>query len=141
MKGKTIGAIISGALLAIYLYLVYQAIQTALCEPPCLARFTSIMASTMSVIGGLVSALVIAELALTKPGDAPLARFYGSGGPPGTAKLLISLYLLAWVAAGLTALLVSFRHDGLQALNDVGQSWLGLAAAAAYAYFGVKPST
>jgi hypothetical protein len=34
----------------------------------------------------------------------------------------------------------TLNHPGqVQPLTDLGQAWLGLAAAAAYSYFGVKP--
>jgi hypothetical protein len=40
-------------------------------------NFTTGFASTMTTVGGLVSALVIAELAITKPGEVPIARAAG----------------------------------------------------------------
>lgn len=53
------------------------------------------------------------------------------------------LYLLIWVITGLAAFVVgSMQHDRvLQPLTDLGQSWLGLAVAAGYAYFGIKPQS
>jgi hypothetical protein len=43
--------------------------------------------------------------------------------------------------AGLAAFWVGYlRHQGaLPALTDLGQSWLGVAIAAGYSYFGIKP--
>jgi hypothetical protein len=44
--------------------------------------FTEGFAATMTTVGGLVSALVIAELAVTNPGEAPVARALRSGDGP-----------------------------------------------------------
>jgi hypothetical protein len=50
-------------------------------------------------------------------------------------------YVLVWVVVGLVAFVVgTLNHPGqVQPLTDLGQAWLGLAVAAAYSYFGVKP--
>ncbi len=102
------------------------------------------MTSALSLIGGLVSALVIAELAITEPGKAPVARVLDSDASVSAArfvKIVTGIYLLVWVVAGLTAFVVGYlQHPGvLQPLTDLGQSWLGLAVAAGYAYFGIQP--
>ena len=50
------------------------------------------------------------------------------------------IYLLVWVLVGLAAYLVgTMWYPGkLKHLTDLGQAWLGLAVAAAYAYFGIS---
>lgn len=118
------------------------------CDPPCssLTResFTNGMALALSLIGGLVSALVIAELAITRPGQELLARAHAgttSSTSSGIVRVLAVLYLVAWAVTGLAAFIVgTMQHPGvLQPLTDLGQAWLGLAVAAGYAYFGIKP--
>src|SRR5262249_4790479 len=100
----------------------------------------------MSLIGGLVSALVIAELAVTKPGEAPIARAIGgeSAGPTlnWTLTLVTMIYLGVWGIAGLAADVVGTMWERAepQPPTDLGQSWLGLAVAAAYSYFGISPA-
>jgi hypothetical protein len=101
------------------------------------------MAAALSLIGGLVSALVIAELAITKPGERPLQRAYTDTDKV-SKKAFIGIvtigYVIVWIIAGLTAFIVSLRKpDILQPLTDLGQTWLGLAVAAGYAYFGITP--
>jgi hypothetical protein len=98
----------------------------------------------MSLVGGLVSALVIAELAVTKPGEAPVARAIGgaSAAPTLTLTIVTAIYLVVWSFAGLAAYVVGpmWYPGKLQPLTDLGQSWLGLAVAAAYSYFGIGPA-
>jgi hypothetical protein len=100
------------------------------------------MAQTLNVIGGLVSALVIAELAITKPGETPAARLLAADASPRSKSVLQTVtitYILVWLVAGLAAFLKGMYHPQvLPPLTSVGQSWLGLAVAAAYAYFGLK---
>jgi len=143
------GGVIAVVLLGIYVHLLRVAYLIVDCEvkvgctSPAVTDFNDVMAQTLSVIGGLVSALVIAELAITQPGEAPVARVLSDDASK-TAKSILKavtvVYVLVWLAAGLTAFMKGMYHpDVLPALTSVGQSWLGLAVAAAYAYFGLKP--
>jgi hypothetical protein len=138
------GGILVTILLGIYVYLVAVAMSVVLGRIP-LASFTVQMASTLSLIGGLISALVIAELAVTTPGELPGARILGPNPTPGARNvvvLVVVLYLTVWTLTGLAAFIWGFlRHNGvLPALTDMGQSWIGVAIAAGYSYFGIKPS-
>ena len=143
------GAVIAILLLAIYVYAVFMgtAVVNCVSTPGCTsltkADFDS-WAPIMTLIGGLVSALVIVELSVTEPGKPPVARALPTN-PTQRAtagvKILTGLYLLAWMVAGVAALIVGvIQHPKVvQPLTDLGQAWLGLAVAAGYAFFGVKP--
>src|SRR5688500_744265 len=101
------------------------------------------MASALSLIGGLIGALVISEVALTVPGQASAARAL-SPAPSAMStrllKLVTLVYLIVWILCGLGALLIGFRQpDAVAALTNLGESWFGLAIASGYAYFGIKP--
>jgi hypothetical protein len=139
------GGAIAAILLGLYVYLVGSAISVVSCtpQPACLEEFTKPMASAMALIGGLVSALVIAELAITKPGEAPVARAISADASDArktTVQILTFGYLAVWTLAGLAAFVVGLRYpDVLESLTALGQSWLGLAVAAGYAYFGISP--
>lgn len=146
------GGLIAVILLGLYVYAVQFAISvvnclsTSGCTLLTTANFTDGFGTTMTTIGGLVSALVIAELAITKPGEVPMARALNAqpsakASWTGTLKWVTGFYLLVWVAAGFFAYLFgAMWYPGkLQSLTDLGQSWLGLAVASAYAYFGIKP--
>lgn len=103
------------------------------------------MVTVLTLVGGLVSALVVAELAATKRGENPATRGLDAKASSGVKHLvtvLTGLYLLVWLVAGLSAFVVGFmQHPGvLQPLTDLGQAWLGLAIATVYAYFGINPS-
>jgi hypothetical protein len=142
------GGLIAVILLGLYAYTVLfgisvvTCISTQGCTALTAASFTGGFASTMTTVGGLVSALVIAELAITKPGEAPVARALdpaASSRVTNSLKIITGLYLLVWVALGLAAYVVgAMWHPGaLEPLTDGGQTWLGLAVAAGYAYFGI----
>lgn len=145
----TFGGAIAIILLGIYLhlirvaYLVVSCATTAGCTtyPP--GYFNDAMAQALAIVGGLVSALVIAELAATKPGEAPAARALAddaSSRAKFILKIVSAVYVLAWMGAGLTAFFVGLYHPKeLPPLTSLGQAWLGLAVASAYAYFGIKP--
>lgn len=151
MSTKTIfGGVIAILMLALYVYAVVVALvitgclsKGAECTAYTANSFTSGMAIAMTTIGGLISALVIAELTITKPGAAPFARALGAD-PSGKAKIYLTIttiaYLSVWILCGLAAFVVGFmQYPGLlQPLTDLGQSWLGLAVAAAYAYLGIN---
>ena len=144
-----VGGAIALVLLFVYVLLIVIGVQTVDCAlaAGCTAHtvdsYNAVMAQYLSSIGGLVSALVIAELAITKPGETPAARLLVQGASERsktTLKWVTGIYLLVWLLAGVTALLVGMFHPAtLPPLTSVGQSWFGLAVAAAYAYLGVKP--
>lgn len=105
--------------------------------------FSSKMANSLTLIGGLVSALVIAELAVTEPGKLPLARMIKDDEriKKIVATVIAGLYITAWVGFGLYAYLHDYlfiESDVLPAIADLGQGWLGIAVGAGYAYFGIK---
>jgi hypothetical protein len=143
------GGFISVILLGLYIHLVRVAVKVVYCvaEAGCTAYpvtyFNEGMAQALSVIGGLVSALVIAQLAITKPGQAPGARVLVQGASPlaiRTVTIVSVFYVIVWVGAGCTAFIVGLYHPkALPALTTLGQAWLGLAVSAAYAYLGIKP--
>lgn len=141
--------LITVVLLAFYAYLVFAACHIVNCvnESGCTAStlndFNSVKSQAMSVLGGLVSALIISELALTKTGEAPGGRALAanaSGRAKNTLKWVTGLYILGWLITGAWAFKTGLDHpDTLPALTSVGQSWLGLSVASAYAYLGINP--
>jgi hypothetical protein len=144
------GGLISVVLLGVYVHLVSIAIKVVYCMAATgctkypATYFNEGMAQALSVIGGLVSALVIAELAIAKPGEAPARRTLAKDASPlaiRTVSIVSIFYVLVWIGAGLTAFLVGLYHPReVPPLTTLGQAWLGLAVSAAYAYFGLKPA-
>lgn len=139
-----VGGLIAIVLLGLYVYSVIRAIMLAL--SPMGGRLNDGELLALTTIGGLVSALVIAELAVTKPGERPTVHMFG---PPETrfddvlmktAPWVSGLYMLVWTALGVAAFVIGvMQHPGkVQSLTDLGQAWLGLAVSAAYAYFGLN---
>ncbi|MGH8191551.1 MAG: hypothetical protein ACREP2_08910 [Rhodanobacteraceae bacterium] len=144
------GGAIAVVLLGLWVYLIVTGCQTVACANAvdCTAHpltgFNDAMGQALALIGGLVSALVIAELAVTRSGETPAAHVLAANPTPRAKlalKVISGIYVLAWLVAGLAALLVGMWHPHtLQALTSVGQAWLGLAVAAAYSYFGLRPA-
>jgi uncharacterized membrane protein YeiB len=143
------GGIIAIVLLVFYVLLVHSAIDVVDCmsTPDChalnAASFNDVKSQAMSLLGGLVSALIIAELAVAKPGDAPAARLMAAASDRARNILrwITWLYVGAWLVTGAWAFWTGLNHPAaLPALTSVGQAWLGLSVASAYAYFGLSPS-
>jgi predicted cation transporter len=144
------GGVIVVILLGLYVYAVLAAISVVTCDPlpKCAearaAGFTEGFGLALSTIGGLVSALVIAELAVTTPGQPPGARALTADASANARNILTvvsAIYIIVWLGTGLAAFVVGvMQHPNvLAALTDLGKSWLGLAVAAGYAYFALKP--
>src|ERR1700692_465739 len=143
--------LIAVILLGLFVYTVYEAIMVVTCvnKTGCTQfkseDFTQGFTHAMNLIGGLVSALVIAELAITEPGKAPVAHAVSIAAPGWESSWILtivtSFYLLVWVVTGLAAYIVGtmWWPGKLQPLSDLGQGWLGLAVTAGYAYFGLSP--
>lgn len=141
--------LIAIVLLVFYAHLVHYAAQVVSCvsQSGCtayaLTDFNSVKAQAMSVLGGLVSALIVAELAITKPGDSIGARVLAADASKkakNVLKWVTGIYILVWLSTGAYAFLIGLEHpDVLPALSSVGQAWLGLSIASAYAYFGLSP--
>ena len=99
--------------------------------------------TVLNLVGGLVSALVVAELAVTEPGKAPGASL--AIDIPATSKKVVSiiaiLYILVWVFCGVASFVVGYlQHPNVvPALTAAAKSWFGLAVAAAYSDLGVRP--
>lgn len=147
----TFSAVVAVVLLAIYTILVVRGIQVVLCvsDSACTTLtktdFNDRMASSLALIGGLVAALVIAELSVTKPGQAPLARVVDaamSKKKKGVLQTVTVVYLIVWLVTGISAFYFGYlvaEPDVLPPLADLGQAWLGIAVGAGYAYFGIEP--
>ena len=145
------GAAISIVLLAIYVYLVQFGIDVSVCvsDDACTKltaeSFNDRMASSLALIGGLVSALVIAELSVTKPGEVPTERLLANNLPvmaKTATRVVTGIYLLVWLFTGVAAFFYGYlaaEPGVMPALADLGQAWLGIAVGAGYAYFGIKP--
>ncbi len=138
------GGVVAVVLLGLYLYLIRVAIHAAECGGPLpCVDFNDGMAQSLSTISGLVSALLIAILATTDPGDPPLKRLFADEPKPIAKRamnIVAGFYVLAWLGGGFAAFYVGLHHSEHTppALTSLGQAWLGLAVSAAYAYFGIK---
>jgi hypothetical protein len=148
--GAAFGGLVAVILLLLFsastLYMVSSVISFCASTNPCVSPPAGLVGEgfvyVVTTVAGLVSALVIAQLSVTEPGKPPTL---GSFRPEGRAATMVTgvvaLYLLAWIATGLAALVVGVMlyPKVNQTLADIGSTWLGLAVSAAYAYFGLTP--
>jgi hypothetical protein len=96
----------------------------------------------VNVVGGLVAGVIIANLALSKPGGTPVAqvreisRQYGQK----LLKTVIWSYISVWLLIGTAAFLVGviLFPEVNNTLNEIGKYWLGILLGSAYAWFGIK---
>lgn len=139
------GAPIVIILLSLYVYIFFRYGVMANCEtdePNC--SFTPAMSQAFSWIAGLVSALVIAQLAIAEPGDVPSLLGVRSQTPGSWQSILQSsisiVCMLVWTSVGLYAFILGLdRNPSLpKELVAYGQSWIGLAISAGYAYLGIS---
>ena len=99
----------------------------------------------VTTIGGLVSAVVIAKLAITPPGNNPAlfmsTSVAGKREENKIATNLAYVYLIGWVLIGLSALVVGVMvyPEANKTIGDIGTTWLGLAVAAGFSYFNIQP--
>lgn len=139
--------LIACILLGLYVYATTMAILTAECldTPGCTRyqKLTEGLLTVLNLVGGLVSALVVVELAVTPAGEAPAARLVGGRGSTALTwvKRVAAVYIAVWLLCGLAALIFGYlQHpDKVPELTASGKAWLGTAVASSYSYFGVKP--
>src|SRR5262245_39744174 len=130
---RAVSASIAVILLGLYAYAVAMLLASPRETP------NEPVGTILNLVGGLVSALVIAALAITPPAENPAHLF---GVVAGTrleraASLVVAVYLVVWLGCGV-ALLVRWMQvpDATPVLSAAAKSWLGLAIAAAYSYLG-----
>jgi heme A synthase len=144
--GIIFGGVVAYILLGLYtgtvLHIIWGVLSCAK-DPACKQMdFTDGITYVVTTIGGLVSALVISKLTLTEPGENPaIIRDAQRNKEIGWATNLALAYLAVWLITGLSALIIGVMiHPNINStLSDIGTTWLGLAVASGYAYFGLKP--
>lgn len=149
---KSSPALVGGAVAIVLLLLYTIALSVIVFEAVCTANqgctnaipITNGMIFVLTTIGGLVSALVITQLAITHPGEHPVNRFVPVGASESFKRIanqVGTLYLIVWMLAGLVAVVVGVMlyPDFNRTLNDFGTTWLGIAVVAGYSYFGIEP--
>jgi hypothetical protein len=139
--------VIACILLGLYVYATTIAVLTAQCKGTsgCTSYtgMTEGLLTVLNLVGGLVSALVVVELAVTPVGQAPAARLVGGKASTAltTVKIVALIYILVWLLCGLASLIFGYLQypDQVPELTASGKSWLGTAVASSYSYLGVKP--
>jgi hypothetical protein len=140
------GAIVVIILLVLYVYTLAWAIDLAITGTKPVEKLPDGVSRTMATVGGLVSALVIAQLAVTdpeKPFKWPIIPSRGFWGTISDWIVPVTkvFYVLVWTVLGFAAFVVGelWHPDKVAPLTTFAQAWLGLAVAAGYAFFGLDP--
>jgi len=123
-------------------YVILEAMKWDPSGPPMV--ISSNILWTIHVIGGLVAAVIIANLAVSKPGEVPLSQLENMSETYGRNFMaaVIWIYMIIWLIIGLAAFLVGviFRPEVCETLNELGKTWLGILLGSAYAWFGINQS-
>ena len=99
----------------------------------------------LNLLGGLISATVVAVLAATQTNDLPAKDFFRAGlgnFAQGIAAYVPLAYILVWTFCGLFVViygLMMYDNDPSPPLTAHAKTWLGTAVAAIYAYIGITP--
>jgi hypothetical protein len=142
------GGLVAIILLGLYVYAIVIAILAVQClsQPNCQEYTKDLnegIVFVLNLVGGLVSALVVAELAVTPPGKPPVALKLAANATPTTKNLAMWVsiaFIIVWLVCGVVALIVGYLQypNVVPALTASAKSWLGIAVAAAYSYLGIK---
>ncbi len=142
------GLVLALVLLLLYAltmcFMVYSVICTASQACGSEIPITDGMVFVFTTVGGLVSALVISQLAITPSGEHPAANFVSRDTPESFRQKLqavLTIYLVVWILAGFAALVVGVMlYPGInKTLSDAGMTWIGVVLAALYSYFKLTP--
>jgi hypothetical protein len=143
------GGTVAIVLLAFYVYAVWYACAAAACLGGAVACTAYVPQLTpganivFTVVGGLLSALVVAELAVSDPGTIPTGTLVVGlpGAQERALRAITIVYLSVWVICGIAIVVIGLMRypDAVPALTEGAKEWLGIAVGAAYAYFGLKP--
>ncbi|VAW81678.1 hypothetical protein MNBD_GAMMA12-731 [hydrothermal vent metagenome] len=144
------GGTIALIILAIYSYLIYKGIgiincgADSQCQSSSAIEFNQGMTQALSVISGLISALVIAVMARAEPGNPVSEQLFRLNLTHDQiseifVKVITWLYLVVWVGTGFWVFMKGLEFPKVfPAMTNLGQTWFGLAIASAYAYFGLR---
>jgi hypothetical protein len=97
----------------------------------------------LNVVGGLVSALVVAELAITQPGELPSAQILRrrqNKSAKKVATIVSTAFIIVWLLGGAASVLMYVLYPNAipTTLSEFAKAWLGLALASAYSYLGIR---
>jgi hypothetical protein len=96
----------------------------------------------VNAIGGLISAVVITTLGISKPGGAPIGSVRELSRALGEVLMGIVtiMYITIWVILGCFVIYygVIESPEASATLNEMGKAWFGLFIGAVYAYLGIN---
>ncbi len=142
------GGILAVMMLVLYGYSIYEAIELAKqCGdiPNCTKKLPENISLVFNLVGGLISATVIAVLGSTKRGDFPAQKSFEKNLEGFVAKVagfMPSVFILFWIICGAAILFCGwfpFDNEPVPALSAQAKAWIGIAIGAVYAYMGITP--
>ncbi|MDQ3799480.1 MAG: hypothetical protein M3384_08525 [Acidobacteriota bacterium] len=159
MTRLVFGGVIAVILLVLYGYSIYEGIKVVqeCAQTTCDEDYRNLspgITTILNLVGGLISALVIAVLAVSDPKELPGRMFIANAGAGGDGRMAIDgsltekvvnaiaiAYIVCWVICGLAAVIYGFiqHSETVPPLTAAAKSWLGIAIAAAYAFLKIEP--
>ena len=141
MTRLALGGLFGIILLALFVLAVIRGLNEAntCINAPCVLNDAT--AYLLGTVGALVSAVVVSELSVTPPTQAPGTRI-AQAFPAASAYVtfLASAYIAVWVLSGLALVIEGWvLHDTVPQVISAAKAWLGVLIGAAYAYFGISP--
>ena len=142
---EIIGCLISVALLVIYAVVLWDILDLVkewkTGDPEVIISGGQLL--IVNGVGGLVSAVVIMTLGITKKGYAPTATVVKLSKDLG--KIIMAVVTIGYVLVWLILAGFVIYHGVIESpeasttINELGKTWIGLVIGAGYAYFGINP--
>ena len=156
MSQLIFGGMIAIILLGFYVWSIVDAVSVVQCmksataDKPCTEVFSNNMSYILNTLGALISSTVVGVLGATKPSEFPVQKILTNslkGTLTGTiqtiAALMPSIFILVWIVCGVITVIYGFvlsDTDLVAPFSAAAKAWFGVAIAAVYAYFGIRPS-
>src|SRR5215213_6412676 len=131
---QVFGAVITSLLLILYCYCLKRMHHVNVClnfsQKPCLPESVGEVIPLMfNMVGGLISALVIAVLAITPPKKILPHAFEGPY--PTLRKIVVVTYVVVWVASGVFLIGDWIKFETvLPDFSTAAKAWFGLVVGA-----------
>ncbi len=154
MSQLIFGGMIAIILLGFYVWSIVDAVLVVQCKRElgenCKEVFSNNMSYILNTLGALISSTVVGVLGATKPSELPAQSIVEKslkGNLTATANrfaaLMPTIFILVWIVCGVITVIYGFMlsdADYVASFTAAAKAWFGVAIAAVYAYFGIKPS-
>jgi hypothetical protein len=135
-----LGGLFGIILLGLFVIAVILGINEARACPQSACLLDDATSYLLGTVGALVSAVVVSELSVTPPTQAPGTRI-AQAIPSARAFVmaLASAYIAVWLLSGLALVIEGWvLYPTVPQLISAAKAWIGVLIGATYAYFGIS---